>query len=378
MIYIIKVSRTDGLCCLGARSQLCGRSKSPEPNSRDLASSVPAQKKRSEFSRIKVAEATEISRGLADQRGSPDPPPLWLNMALLAESSREISRHLCLAEKHLALSRGPLPKDEGGWMKDEAEPELPGSGVGCQVLGIEPDRRCRKLRCANPGAEVRAVTHDELVFEAVSYRRHTGATLPEIRGYVFGREPEPRAAADDREALSRLEASGRVTRVGRRWFLHPATHPQVRGRALAPELLPEDVWILVALLQPRTSGPAALVELIVIADGINKAVPTFDELYGALNRLAEARLIQVSDGRYEVTERATELMTRVQAVCPRGLYEQWEGLKRLIACPCCGVRLKAVRWRVPLTEAEYRQALKQYAELCTPGRRRGRPGARVQ
>lgn len=45
------------------------------------------------------------------------------------------------------------------------------------------------------------------------------------------------------------------------------------------------------------------------------------------------------------------------------MLDQHEGLERLMNCPCCGVRLKTVRWRVRLDRAIYDRAIKQYKDM---------------
>ncbi|MBV9468620.1 MAG: hypothetical protein JOZ57_05195, partial [Abitibacteriaceae bacterium] len=89
--------------------------------------------------------------------------------------------------------------------------------------------------------------HDDLVLEALNYRRHVGADLDSIRAYLTFREPEKRTAKDDKAALERLVAAGQLMPVGQQWFLTPAAHRRARGAAIAPTWQEEDAWILLAL-----------------------------------------------------------------------------------------------------------------------------------
>ena len=203
-------------------------------------------------------------------------------------------------------------------------------------------------------------THDDLVLEAVSYFRHVGADLESIGPYVMVRAEVPHKSSDDLKSLKRLEEAGKVQRVGKRWFLTPGTYRQAKGSAFAPEFQFEDAWILLVLLYRRESGPSNLVDIIALADGINHAIPTIDELHGALNRLAAARLIQVRRGTFQVTDRALELYSKVEQCCPQRVFDQLEGLEKVLACPCCGPRLKRVRWHIMLTQELLDKAYSAY------------------
>ncbi len=208
------------------------------------------------------------------------------------------------------------------------------------------------------------MTFDDLVLDAVRYRRHVGATLEDIRDLLLRRDDEPHGPVDDRQALDRLEARGLIVRAGSRWFLTPALQKQTKGRAYPlPEWRQEDSWILLALLyNARRGRPTPLAELIATADFINHAIPTTDELHGALNRLATAHLVRSTARGFGTTERAAALMAKVEAACTRKVLDQWDCLRRLLECPCCGIALKTVRWRITVSDADVKEAYERYTK----------------
>jgi hypothetical protein len=208
--------------------------------------------------------------------------------------------------------------------------------------------------------------HTELVWEALNYLRNVGAEASAIRTFVAGNETDGCVAKDDDEALARLVDEGRVVRLGDRWFLSPDLHKEAESPALAPTWRPHDAWILLAILYCRASETCRLEHVIASADFINHAVPTFDELHGALNRLKDAGLIRASKGEFAATEKALAMFTRVEESRPKRVLAQLEGLRHLLDCPCCGIALKLVRWRVRLTEKDYEEALASYQESADP------------
>jgi hypothetical protein len=204
--------------------------------------------------------------------------------------------------------------------------------------------------------------HDELVLQAMIYRRNVGADLESIRAYVIVREDTQRTAKDYKESLARLEKDGLVIQVGKQWFLTPEAYKQARGTALVPELKDEDAWILLSLLYNHKHGQSKLEDIIATADGINHAIPLHEEIFGALNRLDAVRLIKVQRDTFTVTEAALDLFSKVQTSCKKYILDQLDCLRRLMNCPCCGIHLKAVRWRINISVSEYKNAVKSYSE----------------
>ena len=206
------------------------------------------------------------------------------------------------------------------------------------------------------------MNHDELVFDALCYRRNVGADLDSIRSYLSHREKEKHSSKEDLEALARLAESGRIFQVDDLWFLSPEAYKNARGSALAPEWRKGDAWILLAPLYASKKGACRLENVIAMADGINVAIPTLGELHGSLNRLGAGRLIKYQRDTYSVTEGALALFKKVEASCKKNLYDQLDGLWRIFNCPCCGVPLKTVRWNLDIDQSKYDIAVESYYE----------------
>ncbi|MCU0977908.1 MAG: hypothetical protein MUF25_01940 [Pirellulaceae bacterium] len=204
------------------------------------------------------------------------------------------------------------------------------------------------------------MNHDELVFEALCYRRHTGATLADIRGYLQFREEGKHTQQDDRQVLSQLETAGTLVRVGKKWFFTRDGYKRAKGRALEPEWQPEDPWILLAALYNRDEDAIPLRKIVAAADAINHAIPTLEETHGALNRLAAGRLLKAKRETFSVTPKAVELFEKVQSSCGRAMLDHLDGLRSILDCPCCGVRLKKVHWNIVLGSATINAAVEAY------------------
>jgi hypothetical protein len=200
--------------------------------------------------------------------------------------------------------------------------------------------------------------HDELVFQALSFLRNLGADERDVRRYVRGQARS--GVKDDRASLGRLEQAGDVRQVGERWFLTPQGARRARGHAVPAGWLAEDAWILLALLLCAGTEGADLSRIIGAADYIDHGIPTLEQLHGPLNRLASGRLITRRRGRFFITERARELADKAEACCRKDVQSRRKGLMCLLECPCCGVRLKKVRWSIPLDQATVDEAYRRY------------------
>ena len=206
------------------------------------------------------------------------------------------------------------------------------------------------------------MTLDQLILEALAYRRHVGASLGDIRAYVGIREERKHPLRDDLAVLRRLEEAGSLVKVGKKWFLTPRGQKEARGAALAARWCPEDAWILLALLYNRAKAGSPLVDIIATADAIEHAIPTRAELHGALNRLLAGRLIELDKNRFTVTEGARQLFSTVEACGKKAVRDQLDALERLMHCPCCGVKLKEVRWRIDLDQPTFMAAADAYVK----------------
>jgi hypothetical protein len=210
--------------------------------------------------------------------------------------------------------------------------------------------------------------YDHLVLEAVRYRRYVGADPEDLRAYLEHRAPR-HSGDEDRAALERLEKQGLVVKIGERWFLPPALEAQASGPAFPPTWQSEDSWILLALLyNARRGGASTLASLLPTADVIDQAIPTLAQLHGALNRLASAGLVRALGATYEVTDRARDLLVKAEQACSRGMVKQRDCLRRLLQCPCCGVELESVSWRITLTPADWDAAYARYKAGPDPSR----------
>lgn len=206
------------------------------------------------------------------------------------------------------------------------------------------------------------MTLEQLILEALAYRRHVGASLGDIRSYVGIREETKHAASEDLAVLRRLEEAGSLVKVGKNWFLTPKGYKRASGSALEARWRGEDAWILLALLYSREKAGSRLADIIGTADAVNHAIPSREELHGALNRLLAGRLIESKRDRFTVTDRAAELFSKVEASCKKSMQDQLDGLARIMDCPCCGVKLKGVRWQIDLDEPTFKQAVEAYSD----------------
>lgn len=207
------------------------------------------------------------------------------------------------------------------------------------------------------------ITHDDLILMAVTYRRNVGAELSSIRGYLTIREEEKHSTKEDKDALARLEQMGKVIKVGTRWFLNAETYKQAKGPSVAPEWQAEDAWILLALLYNRTKEECRLEHIIATADAINHSILTIDEIYGALNRLEAGRLIRPKDEVFTLTELAIDLFTKVETACGKNALKQLDCLRRILDCPCCGIRLRSVHWRVKVDDRQLKKAIQTHYKM---------------
>jgi hypothetical protein len=205
------------------------------------------------------------------------------------------------------------------------------------------------------------MTHTDHVFETLAYRRNIGASPREIRTIVAIHGDPKRTARDDINSLQKLEKQGLIFKVANSWFLTAAGEKQARGPCLSATWQHSDAWIFGAILFNRETDNCRLAEIIGAADVINHAIPTLVEMHGGLNRLVSARLIRVrGEDCFSPTASGLKLLSKAQRLCGRRLLEVVEGLRKLLDCPCCGVRLKRVRWQIQLDEATLKHAYDTY------------------
>ncbi len=206
--------------------------------------------------------------------------------------------------------------------------------------------------------------HDDRVFAALAYRRNVGATNSDIRTFLRFREDPKRTAKDDLRSLKSFEERGLVVQVEEAWFLTPAGCKRAKGEALKAEWQWSDAWIFASVLFTSELDDCRLQDIMAAADFINHAIPTLAEMHGALNRLLSGRLITIrKSSLFAPTESALALFAKAEGSCTNRGLEIVDGLRKLLDCPCCGVRLKSVRWRYHLDEATLEQAYDEYCQM---------------
>ena len=83
-----------------------------------------------------------------------------------------------------------------------------------------------------------------------------------------------------------------------------------------------DAWLLTAIGCRLSVDEVSLAELIARADGIQHAVPTFDEMDGGLARLREAGLVNLNGLCVRLTPAGLELLAR--SASPRKPLLAWQ------------------------------------------------------
>lgn len=201
---------------------------------------------------------------------------------------------------------------------------------------------------------------DDVCFQALASHRNNGADEARVRGFLGWNKKLVADPEKVHAALQRLAVKGRARRVGERWYLTPIGYREARGPADRAEWRHEDAWMLLAVCMTSGGDGARLSSILGTADYINHAIPTWEDVHGSVNRLAAGRLLRIRQGLFAATERALEMLERVRAARGGGPLRQVDGLRRLIACPCCGIELGKVRWSIVITEAQWRDAYEEY------------------
>lgn len=207
------------------------------------------------------------------------------------------------------------------------------------------------------------MTRKDLILEAFAYRRHTGATLRDIRTYAQFRQERSYTLKEDRAVLTALVNTDIIYTVGKKCFFTPAGYKIAKGRALRPKWEDSDAWIFQSLLCYSKNSVLQLPEIIAAADFINHAIPMAEEMHGSINRLLAGGLIRMKRKGFIVTERGFGLLSKVKKYSKRTVLDHLEGLGHILKCPCCGFRLKAIRWRFRMDDAEYSRAVAAYHEM---------------
>jgi len=209
--------------------------------------------------------------------------------------------------------------------------------------------------------------HDS-VADAIRYYRYRGASLQSIDSYAKTRANAPDYATLRAAAMGDLEREGHIEKRGKLWYLQPSAFKEARGNSYAPEFEEMDFCVLLAIV--GVGDDCELSNLIGTFDFIVRTLPAYDEIYGGLNRLHAAKLIVQKRGRFSPSEKAKALFATAKSNAKRSMYDQLEALKRLVLCPCCGVPLKRVSWRIQITESEFGAELAKYTGKAKSHRNR--------
>jgi hypothetical protein len=92
------------------------------------------------------------------------------------------------------------------------------------------------------------MSHDDAIFKALAFHRNVGADPTTLHADVKYRQRQPCTSKAVLAAMKRLESQDRVVQVGQKWFFTPQGLKLAKGPAVRPAWLPEDYWILMALL----------------------------------------------------------------------------------------------------------------------------------
>jgi hypothetical protein len=201
------------------------------------------------------------------------------------------------------------------------------------------------------------------VFVALTHYRNVGADPDTLRSDVKFRQRRPCTIKEVQAALKRLGREGKVVQVGEKWFLTPQGLKLAKGPATPPAWLPEDSSILMALFTCRGNQEGVeLHDIIAAADYIDRSIPTLEQMHGALNRLASGGLLRKRRSGFVVTRKAVDLLAKVKAHCRKAVRSRLRGLQRMLVCPCCGIQLKRVRWKIVIDEVMMKDAYARYIE----------------
>jgi hypothetical protein len=91
-----------------------------------------------------------------------------------------------------------------------------------------------------------------------------------------------------------------------------------------------DAWILLAIIYAGDNGDRA--NIIKIADGINHAIPTEEELSGAFARLAQAGFIEEEDDKPKVSAVVMETYSRTHTP-RRAILKELEDMELFLGVP---------------------------------------------
>lgn len=124
-----------------------------------------------------------------------------------------------------------------------------------------------------------------------------------------------------------------------------------------------DAWLFQAITIASHEKPASLTDIIAVADGVNHAMPTDDELHGAFARLSRGGLIHEVSEHFQLSD-AVPLKVR-NAIVGKGWKAGREAASRFLNAepwtPANNVRDPRNQIEYPgLTAERMRQADREY------------------
>jgi hypothetical protein len=97
----------------------------------------------------------------------------------------------------------------------------------------------------------------------------------------------------------------------------------------AVEYLWSDAWILLAIIYASAKKPASLSDIIAFADVIQHAIPTYEEMVGALARLTAGKYIIDRKRRFSPSKQ-TKLFYRSVTSPRRRVNKEEDDMERLL------------------------------------------------
>jgi hypothetical protein len=207
------------------------------------------------------------------------------------------------------------------------------------------------------------MTHDDPILKALAFYRYVGADPATLQSDAKFRQRRPCTSKAVQATLKRLESEDRIVQVESKWFLTPQGLKLAKGPAVRPAWRPEDYWILMALLCcHRNQEGVELHDIIAAADYIDHSIPSLEQMHGALNRLESGGLLRKRRGGFVITGKTKDLFAKVKASCRKAVRSRLQGLERILECPCCGIPLKKVRWKIFIDDTMMKDALSHYTK----------------
>lgn len=86
-------------------------------------------------------------------------------------------------------------------------------------------------------------------------------------------------------------------------------------------------WIFLAIGMANNNLPITFNSIIGVADGINHAVPTQQELQNAFKWLVNQQLVTKDGKKYRITDKGVHLLKKAEAASNL-IFEQWSYIEK--------------------------------------------------